>query len=249
MLHLALTASVVVSLISLIGILFLILKKDLLQKILLYLVALSAGTLIGGAFIHLIPEAVEEIEPEIVGLWVIAGISVFFIVERFLHWHHCHKNAGKCNVHTLSYMNLLGDGVHNFIDGVIISAGFLASTSLGIATTFAVISHEVPQEISDFGVLVYGGFTKTKALLYNFLSASLAILGVVTGYILASYIENFIGLALAFAAGGFIYIAASDLIPELHREEKLKQSIVSFAFFGVGIILMLFIKEFFGHHH
>ncbi|MGI5827574.1 MAG: ZIP family metal transporter, partial [Patescibacteria group bacterium] len=182
-----------------------------------------------------------------VGLWVIIGFALFFIIERGLHWHHCHKHSGECKVHLFSYMNLLGDGVHNFTDGLAIAVSFLSSTNLGVATTLAVMAHEIPQEISDFGVLVYGGFSKKKALFFNFLSAVMALIGVVVGFFLATGIEYFANYILAFAAGGFIYIAASDLIPELHKEEKLSQSVVSFVFFALGVGFMLLTKLLFEH--
>lgn len=243
----ALLASFIVSLLSLFGIFFLFLKKKALDKILFYLVGFSAGALIGGAFIHLIPEAAEGLGFSDVGLWVIIGFALFFIIERGLHWHHCHKHSGECKVHLFSYMNLLGDGVHNFTDGLAIAVSFLSSTNLGVATTLAVMAHEIPQEISDFGVLVYGGFSKKKALFFNFLSAVMALIGVVVGFFLATGIEYFANYILAFAAGGFIYIAASDLIPELHKEEKLSQSVVSFVFFALGVGFMLLTKLLFEH--
>ncbi|MFH1307202.1 MAG: ZIP family metal transporter [Candidatus Micrarchaeota archaeon] len=238
-------ATIIVSLISLVGIITLLVKKNTLNKILLLLVGFSAGALLGGAFLHLIPEAVEETGMDAVGLYVIAGLCTFFIVEKFLYWHHCHK-GGACDVHTFTYMNLIGDGVHNFIDGLIISASFVVDFNLGIATTIAVIAHEIPQEIGDFGVLIYGGFGRMKALLFNFLSAITAVLGAVVGYFLSSHIASFTAFLLPFAAGGFIYIASSDLIPELHREKKLSKSIMSFAVFLIGIAFMYGTKLVFG---
>ncbi len=139
-------------------------------------------------------------------------------------------------------MNLVGDGVHNFIDGIIIAGSFLIDVPVGIATTIAIISHEIPQEIGDFGVMVYGGFKKSKALLYNFFSALLAVLGAIVGYVLAGFSDVFLQFIVPFAAGGFIYIAASDLIPELHKEANIKKSLSSFGLFVVGILFMLFVK-------
>jgi len=236
----SLLATVIVSLISFIGIITLSIKDKLLEKILLLLVGLAAGALIGDAFLHLIPEAVEDISIVYVGLLVIAGFALFFIIERFLYWRHCHE--GKCDVHIFSYMNLVGDSVHNFIDGLIIAGSFVISVPVGIATTIAIIAHEIPQEIGDFGVLVYGGFSKMKALFFNFISAVTAILGALIGIVLSSITESFVPLLLSFAAGGFIYIASSDLIPELHKEPKLKKAVASFGFFILGIVLMYVIK-------
>jgi zinc and cadmium transporter len=238
-------ATFIVSLMAWIGIISLALKARLLNKILLILVGFSAGALMGGAFLHLLPEALEEAGlHEGLCFSVLIGFSLFFLIERFLKWHHCHK--GKCPVHTFTYMNLFGDGVHNFIDGLIIAAAFLVNIPFGAVTTIAIISHEVPQEIGDFGVLVYGGFTKFKALFYNFLSALTAVVGAISGYFLSTAIEWIVPFLIPFAAGGFIYIAASDLIPELHKEIDLKKSVYSFGFFLIGIIFMWVIKLIFG---
>jgi len=236
-LALSLIATVIVSLISLVGVFSLWIKHKLLDKILLLLVGFSAGALMGGAFFHLIPEATKNSSIEFVGVMVVAGFSLFFLIERVLHWRHCHK--GKCDVHTFTYMNLIGDGVHNFIDGMIIAASFSMSIHIGIITTFAVIAHEIPQEIGDFGVLVYGGFSKIKALAFNFLSAITAVLGALVGHFLSSATESFSNALIPFAAGGFIYIFASDLTPELHKEPSLSKSLLSFAFFIMGILLMI----------
>lgn len=238
----SLLATLLVSLISLVGVFSLLIKESLLDKILILLVGFSAGALLGGAFFHLIPEAAEMTSMENVSMMVVIGISLFFLIERGLHWHHCHKHGGDCDVHMFTYMNLIGDGVHNLIDGMIITASFIVSTNLGIATTLAVITHEIPQELGDFGVLLYGGFSKGKALLANFLSAITAMFGAVLTYFLYTYLDSFIVLLLPFAAGGFIYIAASDLIPELHREPKLSKSLLSFGMFFFGIILMVVMK-------
>lgn len=240
-------ASIVVSLIAFFGAITLMLKDKLLNKILLILVGFSAGTLMGAAFLHLIPEAAEKLPISMISLYLLIGFSSFFLIERVLYWHHCHSKGGKCDVHTFSYMNLIGDGVHNFIDGTIMAAGFVISIPTGIAATLAIIAHEIPQEISDFGVLVYGGFSKAKALFFNFLSALTAIVGAVLGFFLSQSVSWFTAFLIPFAAGGFIYIAAADLIPELHKEPDLKKSLVYFAFFLGGIIFMSVVKVMFGH--
>lgn len=227
-------ATIIVSLLSFIGVLGIALNDKLLKKLLLGLVGLSAGALLGGAFLHLIPESIESLE--FASLYVILGFILFFILEKFFYWRHCHK--GKCDVHAFTYLNLIGDAVHNFIDGVIIAISFMVDVSLGVITTIAVIAHEIPQELGDFGVLVYGGWKKAKALLFNFLSALTAILGALIAYIASNLAEGVSSFLLPFAAGGFIYIAASDLIPELHRETDIKRTIVSFLFFIIGIALM-----------
>ena len=234
----AVGASIVVSLISLIGVISLLLKENLLNKILLLLISFSAGALIGGAFLHLIPEAIEKGGHSEVYLFVIVGFILFFILERYLHWRHCHK--GKCDIHTFTYLNLVGDGVHNFIDGLIIGSAFVVNINFGIATSFAIIMHEIPQEIGDFGVLIYGGLTRNKALFYNFLSAVTAILGTVIGFALANVSDVFLKLLIPVAAGGFIYIASCDLIPELHKEQDIKKATLSMGVFILGVAFMYF---------
>jgi len=233
-------ATILVSLIAFIGVLTLALKKKSLDKILIIMVGFAAGGLIGGAFLHLLPESLEQCECFNVFIYLIFGFVLFFLIERVLFWRHCHK--GTCKVHTFTYMNLIGDGVHNFIDGLVIAAAFLTNIHLGWITTLAIIFHEVPQEIGDFGVLVYGGFRRITALFFNYLSAITAIAGGIVGYLLHSYIEGISVFLLPFAAGGFIYIASSDLIPELHKEADLKKSMMSFIFFIIGVLLMALLK-------
>jgi len=235
----ALGASIVVSLISFVGVISLLLKESILSKILLFLISFSAGALIGGAFLHLIPEAVEKSgHSSQVYLFVIVGFILFFILEKYLHWRHCHK--GKCEIHTFTYLNLVGDGVHNFIDGLIIGSSFVVNINFGVATSFAIIMHEIPQEIGDFGVLVYGGLSKNKALFYNFLSAITAILGTAIGFALANVSDGFLKLLMPMAAGGFIYIASCDLIPELHKQQDIKKATLSMLVFILGVVFMYF---------
>lgn len=235
-------ASIVVSLISLIGILFLLVNEKTLNNILFILIGFATGGLLGGAFFHLLPEALEKSSNiTLTFLYVILGFIIFFILERYIHWRHCHKE-GKCDVHVVSYLSLIGDSVHNLIDGMIIATSFQVNINFGLITTLAIILHEIPQEIGDFGVLVYGGFSKLKALFYNFLSALTAIIGVFIGYFLTTSIGNFSSVLLPIAAGGFIYIAASDLVPELHKEPELKKSTLAIITFIFGILLMYALK-------
>lgn len=233
-------ASFIISLGAFVGIFTLALQEDKLSKILLFLVSLSAGALMGGAFIHLLPEASEKIEGNTLFTTVLFSFIFFFFVEKLLHWRHCHK--GKCNIHTFGYMNLFGDSIHNFIDGLIIAATFLVDIKLGIITSFAVALHEIPQEIGDFGVLLYAGFKKEKALIANFLVALTVVLGGIVGYFLSFSVNSFIPYLLPFAAGGFIYIAASDLMPEIRKETSLKKSMLSFGIFLVGVTIMFLVK-------
>jgi len=211
------------------------------------LVGFSSGTLLGGAFIHLLPESIE-INAATAFYYVIIGIISFFVLEKFLYWRHCHEE--ECPVHTFVYLNLLGDGVHNFIDGMIIAATYVISFAsgnyqLGLATTLAVIFHEIPQEIGDFGVLVYGGLSRKKALTYNFISALTAIAGAIITYFLA-YLQNSMEFLVPFAAGGFIYIAATDLMPELHKKSHGGESLIQFLTIVSGILLMTYLKLFTG---
>ncbi|MDI6732081.1 MAG: ZIP family metal transporter [Candidatus Margulisbacteria bacterium] len=225
-----------ISLLSLAGILTLAVKENMIQRILLLLVGFSAGALAGGAFLHLLPEAIEELKPGPTFLYTLLGFSLFFLLERVLHWRHCHDE--HCDIHAFTYLNLYGDALHNFIDGLVIAGSFIGGIPLGIATALAVASHEIPQEISDFGVLLYGGFSRYKALLFNLLSAMLAVAGGIIGFYLSTSIAGFAAPLLPLTAGGFIYIAASDLIPELHKEKNLLKSNLAFVLFIVGILFM-----------
>jgi zinc and cadmium transporter len=171
--------------------------------------------------------------------YVILGIVSFFAMEKFLYWRHCHEE--ECPIHMFVYLNLVGDGIHNFIDGMIIAATFMLSFSLGFATTLAVIFHEIPQEIGDFGILIYGGLSKRKALTYNFISAVTAILGAMITYF-SAYLQGIETLLVPFAAGGFIYIAATDLMPELHKKRSGSESLIQLLFILLGIGLMAYLK-------
>ena len=212
----------------------------MLDKILVLLVGFAAGGLIGGAFLHLLPEALEQCECDLVFFYALIGFAIFFLMERYLYWRHCHD--GVCDIHTFTYLNLIGDGVHNFTDGLILAASFMTDLRLGVVTTLAVIFHEVPQEMGDFGILVYGGFSKPKALLFNFICALSAILGAVIGYILSGITENFSVFLISFTAGGFIYIAASDLIPELHKQKDSRRANIAFITFILGLVFMALAK-------
>lgn len=232
----------IVTLISLVGIFTLAIKGKLLEKILFGLIGFSAGSLIGSAFLHLIPEALEKAQSETVFYYLILGIILFFSLEKYFYWRHCHN--GVCDVHAFTYLNLIGDGLHNFLDGIVIAVSFTVSLKLGTVTTLAVIFHEIPQELGDFGVLVYGGFTKRRALFYNFISALTAMAGAIIGYLISDIAAGFSTFILPLTAGGFIYIATSDLIPQLHRERDPKRSSLAFLAFLLGIIFMALAKRF-----
>jgi len=238
---LILVATFAVSIIAFVGILTFFLKEELLNKVLLVLVSLSAGALIGGAFLHLLPEAIEEAGVSLgIFLYLLLGFCLFFILEQFLRWRHEHGTAHK--VQPFSYLILVSDGLHNFIDGLVIAASFIVSYPIGIVTVLAVALHEIPQELGDFGVLVYAGFGKVRALTFNYISAITAILGGVVGYFASSLMPASILYLLPFAAGNFIYIAAADLIPEIKHSTDLPRSVIHFCVFLAGLGIMLAIK-------
>jgi zinc and cadmium transporter len=237
-----LVSTALVSGVSLIGIFFLSISENLFRKLLLMLVSFASGTLLGGAFLHLIPEAMSANalpgQSENLFFVILAGILVFFLLEKFL-WRHCHER--ECPIHVFAYLSLLGDGIHNFIDGVIIATSFIASVPLGFATTLAVVTHEIPQEIGDFGILVYGGLSKAKALVFNLVSALMAVLGALFVYAFSPYLPS-LAYFLVFAAGSFIYIATTDLIPELQKERDAGRSLAQFVLLLSGILLMQLLK-------
>ena len=236
-----LVATFIVSLIAFVGIFTFFLKEEWLKRVLLILVALSSGALLGGAFLHLLPEAVSNLGADLsVFLYLLLGFCLFFILEQFFHWHHQHSETRS--IKPFAYLILVGDSVHNFIDGLVISASFVVSYPVGIVTTLAVALHEIPQELGDFGALVYGGFSKMRALAFNYISAILAIVGGVTGYFASSAMPVSIVYLLPFAAGNFIYIAAADLIPEIKHAVSFRRSLIHFCVFLVGIGIMLLVK-------
>ena len=229
-----------ISLSSFVGIATLAINQRWLRTISLLLVALSAGTFLGETFIHLLPQANQNLSTQSVYIGVLAAYTFFLIVESILHWHHCH--LGNCDHHTIGYMNLLGDSVHNFIDGLIIAATFLIQPQLGLITVVAVALHEIPQELSDFGVLIYSGFKIKKALLLNFLVSLMVVVGGVVGWLLAGRVAILVNYLVPFAAGGFLYLATSDLIPQIKQEKNLKQAILNLGFFLLGIMIMLWLN-------
>ena len=234
-------ATLVVSLISLVAVVV-TLREKWLNRALSTLVAIAAGALMGAAFLHLIPEAIETKGnlPNIF-IYLLIGFLFFFILEQLLHWHHQHGTGQK--VEPFSYLILVGDSVHNFFDGLAIAASFMISFPAGIITTLAVALHEIPQEFGDFAVLIYGGFSRKQALIFNFLSGITAIAGGIIGYFAFSLTQNSIPYLMLFVSGGFIYIAAADLIPSIKHGAGLRQTIITLAAFLAGIVLMLVMKE------
>jgi zinc and cadmium transporter len=238
-----LISTLLIAFIAFAGALTLFFKKELINKILLILVSFASGSLIGGAFLHLIPESIEEMGSENllpIFLYVILGFIVFFVLEQFISWHHCHKTEHEAM--PFSYLILISDAVHNLIDGLIIAGSFIVSFPVGVATALAVAFHEIPQEIGDFGILVYGGFKRSKALVLNFISAIAVVLGGLIGYLISGQVGEYIVYLLPFAAGNFIYIASADLIPEIKKKCEVKKSLFHFLSFLAGILFMLLIK-------
>src|SRR3989344_2865968 len=227
-----------VSLIALMGVGFLAIQEKKLRKFLLYTVSFSAGALLADAFIHLLPDALLKNDGVAIPLYTISGVLVSLILEKYIHWRHCHLPESNGHTHPFALMNLFGDGLHNFIDGMIIAASYVVSIPAGIATTIAVIFHEIPQEIGDFGVLLHGGLNKKKAVLVNFLTALTAILGAVIALVVEQYTHALTTFLVPFAAGTFIYIAGADLIPELHKETQSKKSFWQILSFCLGVAII-----------
>lgn len=244
-----LVSVIIVSLISLLGICMLYFSKSKLKTLIVLLVGFSAGALLGDSFLHLIPESVESAGGFVpaISIYVLIGILFAFIVEKVFHFGHYHhfersgkrKDKNGKEIKVLGLMNLVGDGMHNFVDGIVIGASYLVSFPVGVATTIAVIFHEIPQELGDFGVLLHAGFNKSKALLFNFLSAALAIVGGLLAVWIAGNIEGLLLFLIPFTAGNFIYIAASNLIPELQKEPTLKKSLLQLVAMMIGIAVMV----------
>jgi len=236
-----LTSAIFISSISLIGLATLSIKQSFLHHILILWISLSAGSLMASVFLDLLPEAIELAAPKTVFTMVLAAFFLFFLIEKLFHWRHCHKE--ECHEHTFGYLSLLGDTIHNFIDGLAIAAAFMTDTNLGIVTTFAIMTHELPQEIGDFGVLLKAGFSYQKALFLNFVTAISAVAGALLGYFLINQIEWVSGLLLPIAAGGFLYIAASDLLPEINKERGPKKIFTSLLCFVIGILLIALFNQ------
>jgi zinc and cadmium transporter len=236
----------IVSLLSLIGVVTLVLRQGALRQILPLLVSFAVGGLLGDAFIHLLPEAFRTSG---FGLATsgsaIGGILVFFVLEKFVRWRHCHEP--DCEEHTkpLVVMNLVGDAAHNLIDGMLIGASYLVSVPIGIGASLAIILHEIPHELGNFGVLIHGGLSIRRALGWNFLSALVAVVGTVASFAVGPHLHGYTQVLLPVTAGGFIYVAGADLIPELHREVDHARSWLQLAamLLGLGVMAALVALE------
>jgi zinc and cadmium transporter len=229
-------SGLLMSAIALVGAVTLVFSEATLQRIVLPLVALSAGSLIGGAFFHMIPAAYDALgDLVVVGLLVVLGFSAFLLLEQLLHWHHCHRARADCRS-PLTYLILIGDALHNFLGGLAIAGTFLIDIRLGIVSWLAAAAHEVPQELGDFGVLIHGGWSKRQALLLNVLSALTFLLGSLVAYVASFAID--VSWLVPFAAGNFLYIGASDLVPEIKHHPSLRTSLIHLTTFfaGLGIL-------------
>ncbi len=228
-----------ISLLSLVGIALFLTEERFTKRIMIHLVSFSTGALFGDVFFHILPEISEG---HGLLLWqsalILVGILASFCIEKFIHWNHCHHMPSEDHYHPVGTMTLVADGLHNFVDGVLIAGSFLVDIRLGFATTIAVALHELPQEIGDYALLLYSGFTRRKALLLNFLSGITAVLGGVLTLVTAGAVDHAVEIILPLAAGNLLYIAGSDLIPELHKHTQVKQGILQFLGILLGVLMM-----------
>jgi zinc and cadmium transporter len=236
-------ASLLVSFSSLSGLFVLWIKPEKLQKIVPYLVALAVGVLLGDAFIHLIPDAVKrQGSVSMVCLMTLMGVFIFFILEKIVRWRHDHQGDFRAidqnTIQPMAKMNLVGDAIHNFVDGVLIAGSFLTDPILGVTTAFAIIAHEIPQEIGDVGALIFGGFSPKQAVLYNFYCSLTVVVGAIFTLFLSQIAESSLVFLLPIAAGGFIYIATTDMMPALHTHSSLRNLFGQSAIFASGILFM-----------
>ncbi|HLC48711.1 MAG TPA: ZIP family metal transporter [Candidatus Norongarragalinales archaeon] len=250
-LELIIISTVIVSLASLAGIMLMNVSESRAKQILFLLVSFSAGTLLGTAFLDLLPEALEGADAHTAFIAALAGIMIFFMLEKVIHWHHHHDPHRKHGIQRpkpLGYLNLVGDGLHNFFDGTAIAASFMAGTPVGLATTLAVLLHEIPQEIGDYSLLIYSGFSKGRALLFNLISAIFAVIGGILFFYFSSLFEGIVPIALGFTAGMFIYIASTDLVPELHKETDPAKSLMQLSLICLGISAIWIVATFLEGH-
>ncbi len=226
------------------GLLGLAMQPERLNRIILYLVSFSVGALMGDAFIHIIPEAFEEMGfGTKVPILILCGYLLFFVLEKFLLWRHCHDNDCQGHIKPLATLSIVGDAIHNVIDGMFIASSFLISIPLGISTTLAVFLHEIPHELGNFAILVHSGLERKKAVIYNFATGIASVLGAIATYYIGLRFSGFAIMLLPVTAGGFLYVAGSDLIPELHHENNLHRSIKQLVCILAGILIISIIGK------
>lgn len=233
------------SFLGLIGGFLLLWNKKLAYKISLYLVSFAVGALLGVSFLDLLPESFKSGNEEVLFLSTLIGILSFFFIENFLIWHHHHLS--KSEFHSFNYLILFGDSIHNFIDGVLLALAFSTSFPLGITSFLAVVFHEIPQEIGDFSILLYGKMKRGKIILYNITTALTSVIGALVAYFYLSGVQNLIGIVLAFIAGSFIYISTSDLIPETRKEIKKGRVTFQIILIILGIFVIWLVGKFLKH--
>jgi len=231
-----LVGGLLMALVAMVGAITLLLPPRRLEQLLVPLVSLAAGSLLGGALFHMLPEGIEAMAPRRAGFYIAAGFTAFLALEQFLHWHHSHRGAAHPRA-PVAVLILLGDALHNFIGGLGIASTFLLNPAAGVAAWFAAVAHEVPQELGDFAILVHSGWTPRTALRWNVISALTFPLGAVLAWFLSQTL-SVAGLVL-FASGNFLYIAASDLVPEIKAGSSLRSGVLSFGWFSAGLLLML----------
>ena len=241
----ALAAVAGISLVSLVGAVGMVVKRDFLARALFVVVAFAAGALLGDAFFHLVPEIAESKTgfDRLASSSLLGGVLILFILEKVLHWHHAHFPREEV-LHPVAVTNLVGDGLHNFVDGAIVAGSFAVSTELGVATAIAVALHEIPQEVGDFGILLHAGLSPKRALALNFASAAMALLGAVAVLLFVS-VEAVERVLVPFSAGAFVYIASTDLLPDMHKEPEAGRSLIQLVSLvgGIGAMAALLALE------
>ncbi|MEM5804610.1 MAG: ZIP family metal transporter [Candidatus Aenigmatarchaeota archaeon] len=245
MLEYIIIATVLSGLLGLAGGVLLLFRKSFAVRLSPFLVSYAAGALFASAFLCLMPEALALNSSATIFSSMLGGVLVFYFMERFLHWYHHHECGDErceCRASSFSYMLVVGDSTHNFVDGVIIASTFLGDFALGVVTAVAVLIHEIPQEIGDFGAMLHGGMGKKGVLLYNIASALVSVVGAILAYFFFMSVEALLPFILAFAAGGFIYIAGTDLLPETHKEKKFQLSLMHALALVVGVLTIWFVE-------
>ncbi|WP_026452971.1 ZIP family metal transporter [Saccharomonospora iraqiensis] len=228
-------AGVTMALLALSGSITLVLPERIFNRVVLPLVALAAGSLLGGALFNMLPHSIDELGNTLpVYVWFAAGLLTFLVLEQYLHWHHCHRPVGAHR--PVGYLILVADGLHNLIGGLAIGAAFVTDIRLGIITWLIAAAHEVPQELGDFGILIHSGWSRARALAFNLVSAATILLGALAAYALSGQFNS--AVLLPFAAGNFVYIALADLVPELTTTPAAHEKTIHTLGVAAGLLLL-----------